>query len=148
MRTTISIVAASTLLLATCACGGSRSTPAGGDLTAAPAMTTTAVARATRQPHGAVYEVTSDAPTALAVSWRSWREGGSLGVQEYASGPALPLRRSVPLPDDVAGTLSFALEAQAAEGATTITCRIVVDGVVRAVRTSAGEFSVANCYVR
>lgn len=148
MRTVISIVVASTVLLAACACGGSRSTTAGAGVTGPPVGTVATTDAGPSGPaHQAVYEVTSDAPIALAVSWRSWREGGSLGAQEFASRPALPLRRSLPLPDG-AGDLSFALEAQAAQGATTITCRILVDGVVRAERSSTGEFSVANCYVR
>lgn len=91
-----------------------------------------------------VYKVTSDAATAGSISYFTINNGQS--GQEQATDAALPWTKQLTLKQN--GLLDFnsmSLTAQAAQGATKITCTITVNGVVKSTQTSTGSFSVVTC---
>ncbi|MGN6197907.1 MmpS family transport accessory protein [Humibacter sp.] len=90
------------------------------------------------------YEVTSDAATAQSISYFTINNGQS--GQEQANGAPLPWSKDLQLKQN--GVLDFStmsLTAQAAQDATTITCTIKVNGVVKSTQTSTGSFAVVSC---
>lgn len=90
-----------------------------------------------------VYEVTGDGGPAT-VSYMT-AEGGNASQQQDTAA-ALPWSTTVTVPE--AGSYDyqgFTLVAMAAGDATTITCRITVDGEVVAEQTSTGAYSIASC---
>lgn len=91
-----------------------------------------------------VYEVTSDSPTAANVTYSTYTDEEE-GTQQ-ATDPALPF--STTLEVERGGTFDFnifSLTAQASQDATTITCKITLDGQVISENTSTGSFAVASC---
>lgn len=91
-----------------------------------------------------LYEVESDAATSQSISYATV-DDGNFG-QEQANGAELPWSNEVEITGGGEFDFnSFSLTAQAAQGATTITCRITVDGEVIAEQTSTGEFAVVTC---
>lgn len=90
------------------------------------------------------YEVTSDGPTASSVTYMTLNNGGT--GQEQATDAALPFTKELTLEDGGAfSTNVFSLVAQAAEGATTISCKITAKGEAIAEQTSTGEYAVVSC---
>ncbi|MFZ4893501.1 MmpS family transport accessory protein [Plantibacter sp. Mn2098] len=89
------------------------------------------------------YEVTSDGATG-SVTYMTFNNGG-VG-QEQANDAPLPFTKEIALEDEGAfATSIFSLTAQAAEGATTISCKITANGEVVAEQTSTGEYAVVAC---
>lgn len=94
--------------------------------------------------HQAVYAVTSEgAATANNISYFSIANGQS--GQEQANGAALPWSKTVDLGSGPFNFSSLSLTAQAAQGATSISCTITIDGKVKAQQTSTGPFAVVSC---
>ena len=90
------------------------------------------------------YQVTSDSATAQSISYFTINNGQS--GQEQANDAALPWSKDLQLKQN--GVLDFnsmSLTAQAAQDATTITCTIKVNGVVKSTQTSTGSFAVVTC---
>lgn len=90
-----------------------------------------------------VYEVTSDAATISNVSYMT-ASGGSVG-QESATDTAAPFAKEVTFESGVLSTSIFSLVGQATAEATEISCKITVDGEVKAEQKSTGAFSVVTC---
>ncbi|WP_280418801.1 MmpS family transport accessory protein [Nocardia carnea] len=85
------------------------------------------------------YEVTSDGPQASNISYSS---GGDGVNTEQANQQPLPWTKEV----TVTGFIkSVTLTAQADEGASTITCRILEGDEVIAEQTSTGPFAAVSC---
>ena len=95
-------------------------------------------------PISLVYEVTSDAPTAGNVTYSSFGTASD-GVQQATDAP---LPWSVTEEVRTGGDFefnSYSLTAQASDVATTITCRITLDGAVISENTSTGAYAIASC---
>lgn len=95
------------------------------------------------KPVDVVYEVTSDAGTA-SITYYTINNGQS--GQEQANDAPLPWSKELQLKQN--GLLDFnamSLTAIASQDATTITCTIKVDGVVKSTQTSTGSFAVVSC---
>jgi hypothetical protein len=91
-----------------------------------------------------VYDVTSDAATSGNVTYLTFNAGAA--GQEQATDAPLPFTKEIVLDDDALFESSiFSLVAQAAVGATTISCKITVDGEVISEQTSTGEYAVVSC---
>ncbi len=91
-----------------------------------------------------VYEVTSDAPTAGNVTYLTASSSGT--GQEQVTDAPLPFTETIEVPlEGGFDYQAFSLVAQTAQGGTTISCKITVDGEVVAEQTSTGEFSVVSC---
>lgn len=135
MRNPLVIAAAAAFALAAltgCSSSGSASTDTATD----------APADAAADGRSILYEVESDGETA-SVTWMSV-DGGSVGQQQDTAA-ALPWSDTITVDDGLFSSSVFSLVAQASETATTITCRITVDGEVVSEQTSQGAFSVATC---
>lgn len=90
------------------------------------------------------YEVTSDAVTATSVTFTTM-DDGEMG-QEQATEATLPLTKEVQIGKAGAFSLdSFGVSAQAGPDATTISCKITVDGEVVAEQTSTGPYAMVMC---
>ncbi|QDZ16424.1 MmpS family transport accessory protein [Humibacter ginsenosidimutans] len=90
------------------------------------------------------YKVTSDATTASSITYFTINNGQS--GQEQATDAALPWSKQLTLKQN--GVFDFSnmsLTAMAAQGATTISCTITVNGVVKSTQTSTGSFAVVSC---
>ena len=83
------------------------------------------------------YEVTSDSDAVTTVTYATF-DDGSYG-QEMATGAELPFVKELEV------TQMFTLVAQASLDASTITCKISLDGEVIAEQTSTGPASVVTC---
>ncbi len=93
------------------------------------------------------YEVTSDAGSALNVTYATF-DDGSYG-QEIATDAKLPFVKKIEVSGDGAfSPQMFTLMAQGSMDASTITCKISLDGEVLAEQTSTGPASVVTCVGR
>lgn len=90
------------------------------------------------------YEVTSDAKTASSVTYATFDANG--GGTKQATDAALPFKAEVKLADaNIFSTSIYSLVAQAADGATTITCKVSHNGKVVSTHTSTGQYAVVTC---
>lgn len=90
------------------------------------------------------YEVTSDVASAGNITYLTYANGQS--GQESATEAVLPFTKELDV--EAGGSFdfaSFSLVAQAAQDATTITCKITYDGEVLSEQTSTGSFAVVSC---
>ncbi|MHA7987805.1 MmpS family transport accessory protein [Rathayibacter sp. CAU 1779] len=91
-----------------------------------------------------VYSVTSDGATAQTISYFTLNNGQS--GQESANGAALPWSKELTLKQTgVFDYSSMTLSAMAGSDATTITCTITVNGVVKSTQTSTGAYALVMC---
>jgi hypothetical protein len=91
-----------------------------------------------------VYGVTSDAATAATISYFTFNNGQS--GQESANGAALPWTKELTLKQTGAFDFnSMTLTAMSGADATTITCTITVNGVVKSTQTSTGAYAMVTC---
>jgi len=140
------IGAAAVILLTLTGCSATTTdtaspAPAATADSAAPAPAEEAAADA---PRTVTYDVTSDAATAGNVTYMTFNDGGS--GTEQATDAAVPFTKSVEIADDGMFEMSiFSLTAQASAEATTITCKITVDGQVISEQTSTGQYAVVSC---
>lgn len=91
-----------------------------------------------------VYEVSSDASTASSITYMTFDDGGS--GQEMATDAAVPFAKEISVTRG--GTFNpqmFTLSAMASQDASTISCKITLDGEVIAEQTSSGPFSMVSC---
>lgn len=88
-----------------------------------------------------VYTVETDAGTINNVTYTTLN-GKNIG-QEQANGTAAPFSKTMQVEDSFFN--NYSVTAQAAEGATSITCRITADGKVVSEQTSTGQFAVVTC---
>jgi hypothetical protein len=145
MRARIAIVAvaaAALLTLVGCSSGaGAANAPA--NTTPASSSSTPTATPTKAADHTAVYEVTSDAATANNITYFTLTNGNS--GQEQAQGAPLPWTKTITLASGFLSYNSMSLVAQATGDATTISCKITIDGVVKAEQTSTGAYSVVTC---
>jgi hypothetical protein len=90
-----------------------------------------------------VYEVSGEGASASTVSYATV-QGGQYG-QEQATDAPLPWSKEFTVDNGAFDFGVFSLTAQAAQGTTSISCRITLDGEVVAEQTSTGEYSVVSC---
>lgn len=92
-----------------------------------------------------LYQVESDGAAATSITY-STMDNGNIG-QSQANGAPVPFATEVAVEGEgqMFAMNSYSLIAQADETATTITCRITVNGEVRAEQTSTGAFAVVTC---
>jgi hypothetical protein len=90
------------------------------------------------------YEVTSDGKTASSVAYATFDLNG--GGTKQSTDAALPFKVDVKLADaSMFSTSIYSLVAQAADGATTITCKVSHNGKVVSTNTSTGAYAVVTC---
>ena len=145
MKKTLAISAALLLAASLSACSGDTSNQGDGSAPATQESGTSA-APGTSEESGSsvVYEVTGDGATAGNITYMTLT-GGNMGTEQANAAP-LPFTKEVPLED--AGMFeasSFTLTAQADDSGTTISCKITVDGEVKAEQTSTGPYAVVSC---
>lgn len=137
-KRTAAFAALVALTLSGCSTGTTAATPDEASEAAAPAPAAEETARTV------TYDVTSDGATAGNVTYLTFNNGGS--GQEQATDAALPFSKVIEIEEDgMFETSIFSLTAQAAEGATTISCKITVDGQVISEQTSTGQYAVVSC---
>lgn len=91
-----------------------------------------------------VYSVTSDAASAATITYFTLNNGQS--GQESANGAALPWTKELTLKQTGAFDFnSMTLTAMSGADATTITCTITVNGVVKSTQTSTGAYAMVTC---
>ena len=88
------------------------------------------------------YQVESNGPTG-SVTWATFDNGSTGTSQDTAA--AFPWSSDVVVDDGLFATAIYSLVAQADASATTITCRVLVDGVVATEQTATGAYAVATC---
>lgn len=150
------IVTAATLILAASlsACtGDSRNTgdtsspsPERPSNTTPPSPTVSETTTASEVPvaNSVVYEVTGDGSTAANITYMTMT-GGNMGTEQATAAP-LPFTKEVPLEDGGMFDVStYSLTAQADDSGTSISCKITVNGEVKAEQTSTGPYSVVSC---
>jgi len=94
--------------------------------------------------HTVEYQVTSDASTANNITYYTFSNGQ--GGSEQANGAPLPWSKQITVKGG--GLFDFNslnITAMAAADATTITCTITEDGVVKSTQTSTGAYAVVTC---
>ncbi|WP_104126625.1 MmpS family transport accessory protein [Cryobacterium sp. Y57] len=132
------------ILLSSFVLTGCSSAAPGVDDGAAPAADVATSEAATATNNTVTYEVTSDAATAGNISYLTFNDGSS--GQEQATEAPLPFTNEVTLEDGGLFSSSiFSLVAQASAEATTISCKITVNGEVIADQTSSGAYAVVTC---
>lgn len=91
-----------------------------------------------------VYEVTSDAATVASVTYLTADSSGSSTQQD--ADVAAPWTTEFALDDSGMFDFSvFSLVAQADASATTVSCKITLDGEIIAEQTSTGQYAVVTC---
>lgn len=91
------------------------------------------------------YQAETDGAT-MTVSWFTIENGGSSQQQDTAA--VSPWSQSVTVDDPGAFDYqAFSLSVMADADATSVTCRIVVDGEVKSENTSSGPYSMATCSI-
>jgi LytS/YehU family sensor histidine kinase len=90
------------------------------------------------------YEITSDGKTASSVTYATFDANG--GGTKQATDAALPFKVDVKLADaSIFSTSIYSLVAQAGDGATTITCKVLHNGKEISSNTSTGAYAVVTC---
>lgn len=143
----IAIAAAALLALSLTGCGAASTPTADAPAdssSAAPVEEAAAPAEEADAPRTVTYDVTSDAGTASNITYMTFNDGGS--GTEQATDAAVPFTKAVEIKEDGAFEMSiFSLTAQGSADATTITCKITVDGEVISEQTSTGQYAVVSC---
>lgn len=99
-----------------------------------------AVDKGVNAAHTVTYDVTSDASTA-SVTYTQFNGNGTNGSEQANEAP-VPFTKTV----QAKGNFSaYSLVAQASPDATTITCKVTVDGKVKSQQTSTGPSAVVTC---
>lgn len=94
--------------------------------------------------HTIEYQVTSDAPTANNITYYTFSNGQ--GGSEQANGAPVPWSKQFTVKGG--GLFDFNslnITAMATADATTITCTITEDGVVKSTQTSTGAYAMVTC---
>jgi hypothetical protein len=90
-----------------------------------------------------VYEVTTDAATIGSVTYMTATASGS-GSEQVADAAA-PFRVEVPIEGGAFDMTIASLVAQASADATTVSCKVTMNGEVVSEQTSTGQYAVVSC---